>query len=1072
MKEQSSNAVVNAFLDAYLTRRSVPDTLAFLTDNVCWIGCGDTEKAFGKGQVEKLLRQDADALPVSVLWELCGYHELSMGSGATQIMCLLKLNDPTGRRHKVDMRVSFSCIKVGEVFRICAIHGSAPMTLDGNDGFFPIAYTERELQRTLTDSQAELNSLMETIQAGIAVLQYENGKLIPVYFNQGVCQMLGASAKEIKEIYQSDAYAGIHPEDKERVITSFDAAVRHCTRFNETYRLINRQGEYRWISASGIPTRRADGTFYCYMAYTDITSERKMLEVARLREESINIAIEQTGINIWVLDMDTHTMHQRRNNLLSNQFMSKEKVTNVPESFIDADCIHEADIPVIRQMYEEIYSGKPHAECTARWKSNHNEEYIWLRTLYTTVFDEDGKPIKAIGSALDVTEQVSLHQKYQEFEAYQYLMLDTSFAAFKVNVTRDTMEEAIRFGGNLNDMAKAKTMTEFCALSRLNIPDEEEQNRHMQVFDCKALLKAFETGNTHMEFECLYHIDKSICHWVRMVINLTQNPSTRDIIGFTYANDIENEKLMEFTVAHLLEQDFDQVICIDVATRKFRMMERKDEHRSFAAISNNYDDTLFKKAKPYIHADDWKLYSEGIKLTNICKQLAKKETYELTIRGYLPSGELRVKKYAFAYLDSTQNTILFTRSDITQTVQEQNEQNQRLGIALEEAKRANAAKSEFLSRMSHDMRTPMNGIIGLTGLALELPNRTEEITRHLKGIQGSGQYLLSLINDVLDMSKIESNMLALNPQPISSKGVVSEILAAVRNSADEKHVALDLRRVGAQQDYYIVADKLRLQQIFINILSNAIKFTPVGGKVEWTIEWMCFEDGILHDKITVRDNGIGMSAEFLPKLFEPFVQERGSISTAYTGTGLGMSIVKSLVKAMGGKIEVHSEKGVGTEVVILLDFPVVSAPQPEERNECLWQVELDGKHVLLCEDHPVNMQISRTLLEKKGLLVTPVFNGQEGVDTFAASSEHFYDAVLMDIRMPVMDGLSATKAIRALPRADAKMVPIIAMTANAFDEDAQKSLDAGMNAHLAKPIEPDKLYQTLAELCGKDECHE
>lgn len=175
---------------------------------------------------------------------------------------------------------------------------------------------------------------------------------------------------------------------------------------------------------------------------------------------------------------------------------------------------------------------------------------------------------------------------------------------------------------------------------------------------------------------------------------------------------------------------------------------------------------------------------------------------------------------------------------------------------------------------------------------------------------------------------------------------------------------------------------------------------------------------------------------------------------------------------MNGKIEVHSEKGVGTEIVLLLDFPVVSPPQSEE-SRAIRQVELDGKRVLLCEDHPINMQISRTLLEKKGLLVTPALNGQEGVDAFVASSERFYDAVLMDIRMPVMDGLTAARAIRNLPRADAKTVTIIAMTANAFDEDAQKSLDAGMNAHLAKPIEPQRLYQTLAKYIDrKDESHE
>ena len=1072
MKQYEINSTIAAFLNTYLTHRSVPDTIALLSDDICWIGCGDNEKAFGLKYVRAMLLQDIIASPAPIIWELSDYRELPLGREVLEISCVLKLTDSAKEHQFADMRASFSCLKSGDTYKICAIHASVATDLQESSSFFPVSHTEIKLKQNLLDSQKELTVLMETVQAGIAVLQYEDGRLIPLYFNEGLCRLMNATAEEINEIYQNDAYSGVHPEDKARVMAAYEQSINQLAKIREIYRLRNKQGEYVWVSVNAVPAARTDGSLYYYVVYTDITAERNMLEEARVREESINIAVEQTGINIWVLDLATHTISQRRNCLLVNEFLKAAQIQNVPEAFIDTKCVHEADVPLLRQMYEDIYSGKPHAECTARWKSNHDDDYVWLRTIYTTVFDEDKTPLKAIGSALDVSEQVNLQQKYQEFESYQYLMLDTSFAAFKVNVTRDTMEEAIRFGGNLQNMSKSKTMTEFCSLSRLNIPDVKDKHRHQKVFDCKALLKAFETSKTHMEFECLYQINESTCHWVRMVINLTQNPTTRDIIGFTYANDIQDEKLMESVVKHLLEQDFDLVICIDVAAQKFRVLEQRDDRRTFAAISYNYDDSLLKKAKPHIHPEDWTLYSEGIKLPNICKQLSEKENYELTIRGYLPTGELRVKKYAFSYLDSIQSSILFTRSDITQTVQKQSKINEQLHNALEEAKRANAAKSEFLSRMSHDMRTPMNGIIGLAGLALELPNRTTEITEHLQGIQGSGRYLLSLINDVLDMSKIESNQLALNTQPISPKAIVSEILAAVQTLADEKHVALELRRIGAQHDYFVLADKLRLQQIFINILSNAIKFTPVGGKVEWIIEWRFSEDGILHDKITVRDNGIGISEDFLPKLFEPFEQECISVSTAYTGTGLGMSIVKSLVESMHGSIEVHSKKDIGTEVVILLDFPVVFPPLPEERKERIRQFDLAGKHVLLCEDHPINMQISRTLLEKKGVLVTPAINGQEGVDTFAASAEHFYDAVLMDIRMPVMDGLTAARAIRSLPRADAKTVPIIAMTANAFDEDAQKSLDAGMNAHLAKPIEPNKLYETLAEFCGKDERHE
>lgn len=389
-------------------------------------------------------------------------------------------------------------------------------------------------------------------------------------------------------------------------------------------------------------------------------------------------------------------------------------------------------------------------------------------------------------------------------------------------------------------------------------------------------------------------------------------------------------------------------------------------------------------------------------------------------------------------------------------------------MALNAAKQADAAKSEFMSRMSHDMRTPMNGIIGLTSLALDLPDLTPEALEHLYGIKSSSEYLLSLINDVLDMSKIESNKLVLIPQPINARRLVDDIITSIKTQLDNKQITLDLQMVNTELRYVLV-DRMRLQQIFINILSNAVKFTPVGGKIEWLIECLKFENGILHDRIVIRDNGIAMSSEFLPELFEPFEQEQNDATASYAGTGLGMSIVKNLVEAMDGSIEVKSEKGIGTEITIYLNFKRVEKADAENSIAKPTVIDLTGKHILICEDHPLNMQIACKLLEKKGIVVTQAKNGQEGMDAFAQSPLSFFDAVLMDIRMPVMDGLEASNAIRQLDRPDAKTVPIIAMTANAYDEDRKKTQQAGMNAHLAKPFDPQVLYQTVIDFIDRKE---
>lgn len=377
----------------------------------------------------------------------------------------------------------------------------------------------------------------------------------------------------------------------------------------------------------------------------------------------------------------------------------------------------------------------------------------------------------------------------------------------------------------------------------------------------------------------------------------------------------------------------------------------------------------------------------------------------------------------------------------------------------EKLQQAYAAKSDFLSRMSHDMRTPMNGIIGLTGLLLDRKNLPSDAAADLAKIDESAEYLLSLINDTLDMNKIESKKITLNPEVTDLHSFFRQTISMVTVSAQQKNIKLE------SPDNYtvlppVLLDRLRVQQIFMNVISNAIKFTPSGGTVEIRCNRAVVKDAQVQITVAIKDTGVGMSKEFLPKIFEPFEQENNSKVANYDGTGLGLAIVKNLVELMDGTISVESEENKGTCFTIHLAFPVADghAVQTEAIDT---PKNLEGKRILLCEDHPLNRQIATRLLEKEGVLVEYAENGQAAVDAFNQSEPMHFDSILMDIRMPVMDGLTATRAIRALNRSDAKTIPIIAMTANAFDEDVQKSKDAGMNAHLAKPIDPKLMYQTL-----------
>jgi signal transduction histidine kinase/CheY-like chemotaxis protein len=383
-----------------------------------------------------------------------------------------------------------------------------------------------------------------------------------------------------------------------------------------------------------------------------------------------------------------------------------------------------------------------------------------------------------------------------------------------------------------------------------------------------------------------------------------------------------------------------------------------------------------------------------------------------------------------------------------------------------QADKANKLKSSFLSSVSHDMRTPLNAVLGYTDLALATQDAAER-QDYLEKIRQSGSILKELINDTLDLSRMESGKMTLKPEVVSLYQVIEKIVMTVRPAMEAKSIKFDLK-IDEQLRTNIYMDVLKVQEIILNLLSNAVKFTPEGGIIRFYAEAVNITDNEVHARFTVQDSGIGMSEEFLRRIYEPFAQERTTETANIEGSGLGLTIVKKIIDMMGGTIDVTSKMGKGTTFVLTVTLPRAS----KDTNSYIMHADarpmnLKQIRFLLVEDNTFNLEIARKILEQQGAEVETAGNGREGTDLFAASEPGHFNAILLDIRMPVMNGYEAAKEIRAMEREDAHSIPIIAMSADAYPEDIQKSMDAGMNAHLAKPINVAQLAEVLQKYIRK-----
>ena len=564
------------------------------------------------------------------------------------------------------------------------------------------------------------------------------------------------------------------------------------------------------------------------------------------------------------------------------------------------------------------------------------------------------------------------------------------------------------------------------------------------------------------------------------------------IAGFQNIDEIvaNQKKQHEKEKAHQQELE-EQLAIFDILSRSYRnvyLANINDGTAKILKVVADYDleeVVAFKnKVFPYesvlgfwidhrVHAEDKERLRQQLSVENLRKVLAGRETeYTGTYRS-IDGGKMHNYQFYVAKMDDAGNVIAgfqFIDNIIEEHVAQEKQQRekeaayqQELIAAKQDAERANRAKTDFLLRMSHDIRTPLNGILGMLDIAGRCGNDIEKRDDCRKKIEESAQVLLELINEILDMNKLESGKIVLENTPFDMLEVSRSVFNVVLKQAQDRGIEL------VQDDCHIdhhklVGSSVYFKRIMTNILSNAIKYNKINGKIFITCREISSEGETALIRFKCRDTGVGMSPEFLEHVFEPFVQEKETARSEYGGTGLGMSITKSLVDSMGGTIAVESTKGVGTTFDVVLPFKIDESDHAREAEQAEAEdVSISGLKILLAEDNALNMEIAQFLLEEGGAEVIEAANGQQAVEVFETSAPFEIDAILMDVMMPVMGGYEATRKIRAMSRPDAETIPIIAMTASAFAEDRIAAKEAGMDEHLSKPVDAKLMMRTISK---------
>jgi len=970
--------------------------------------------------------------------------------------------DLPGLRNVID-----ACIDSGKPFHYCwrIRHESSEPRWVQADGCLVGTMDGSPVISVVFNGIASENDIYQTILDGTQTRIYvcDSVTYDILYENQSAAESTGRRSREGQFCYQ--------------VIRGQKKPCEDCFLYGRTeggafeqVRYNQFTGAWEQLSGKYVNWCGHDASIHYIRDITDLKVAQQQYESEKKRYAS---AVEGANLTVWEYHVQEHRIIGGRSAMA--RYSLDNIVENVPESILPL--IEEGDRENFLQMYRRIDAGDTHVFGDYWIKAGQGRQSACEHVEYTVEKDSSGKPYIAYGVSSDITSQVRERLRFKEAMQEMLRANPQALCHFTMNLTSDQCFEGQGRSADVIKAIQSDTVDGMFSNIIKLIPDEGQRREFLDRFSREKLIRSFQAGQTYISMEYERKKVAGGLISVRTATRMIKNPMNGDITAAVYSVDITQQKRLSDVLSIITSQEHQMVSMLDLKTGRIEalyigrdMPEVYDGFFHEQGDSCDVEELKRKNCENWIYPEDRELYLDSSNVDGLPARLAESGKFEYTVRVLQPGSPsgIGVRKFQHYWLNHLHEQILIITSDVTESVRHQQEELEKEKKLRQAALAANKAKTEFLSRMSHDIRTPINGIMGMVHIAKEQDNppRTEDC---LQKIDVSSKFLLSLINEVLDMSKAESGKLELHPEPYRHEDLKAYLMSVIKPLCDDKGVIF-IFEDDTEQGLLAVTDILRTNQIYFNILSNAVKYTPAGGTVTCRLWSRQLEPGKLSVKFTVSDTGIGISREFQKKLFDPFVQENRDDSSLTRGTGLGLAIVRKIVDIMGGTIEVSSEVGKGSTFTVNLVFDSVTEEEADrsvqDESPDAYDDILAGRHILLCEDHPLNQEIARALLEEKRIIVTIADNGREGVTEFSRSKENYYDAVLMDLRMPVMNGYEAAAAIRALNRSDARAVPIIAMSADAFEEDVQRCREAGMNDHISKPIEPAVMFRKIAEGIG------